>query len=66
MNKTSPVTAVVATGIGAALFFVLGRFVVIPTPVPNTTINIQYALLAVFALLYGPLVAVLMGFLATS
>ncbi|MDI9588697.1 MAG: ECF-type riboflavin transporter substrate-binding protein [Acidobacteriota bacterium] len=63
MNKTSPVTAVVATGIGAALFFVLGRFVVIPTPVPNTTINIQYALLAVFALLYGPLVAVLMGFI---
>jgi energy-coupling factor transport system substrate-specific component len=63
MNKTSPVTAVVATGIGAALFFVLGRFVVIPTPVPNTTINIQYALLAVFALLYGPVVAVLMGFI---
>ncbi|MDO5034412.1 MAG: ECF-type riboflavin transporter substrate-binding protein [Actinomycetaceae bacterium] len=63
MNKTSPVTAVVATGVGAALFFVLGRFVVIPTPVPNTTINLQYALLAVFALLYGPVVAGLMGFI---
>lgn len=61
MNKTSPTTAVVATGIGAALFFVLGRFLVIPTPIPNTTINIQYALLAVFALLYGPVVAGLMG-----
>ncbi|MDO5049209.1 MAG: ECF-type riboflavin transporter substrate-binding protein [Actinomycetaceae bacterium] len=63
MNKTSPVTAVVATGIGAALFFVLGRFAVIPTPVPNTTINLQYALIAVFALLYGPVVAGLMGFI---
>lgn len=61
MNKTSPVTAVVATGIGAALFFVLGRFAAIPTPVPNTTINIQYAILAVFALLYGPIVAGLVG-----
>ncbi|KGF12019.1 hypothetical protein HMPREF1627_00085, partial [Actinomyces sp. S6-Spd3] len=61
INKTSPTTAVVATGIGAALFFVLGRFLVIPTPIPNTTINIQYALLAVFALLYGPVVAGLMG-----
>lgn len=62
-SKTSPVTAVVATGVGAALFFVLGRFLAIPTPIPNTTINIQYALLAVFALLFGPVVAGLMGFI---
>lgn len=60
-NPKNPVTAVVATGIGAALFFVFGRFAVIPTPVPNTSINFQYALLAVFALLYGPVVAGLMG-----
>ena len=57
----SPVTQVVAIGIGAALFFVLGRFVAIPTPIPNTSINIQYAILAVFAVLYGPLVAALAG-----
>lgn len=62
-SKTSPVTAVVATGIGAALFFVLGRFLAIPTPIPNTSVNIQYALLAVFALLFGPVVAGLMGFI---
>lgn len=35
-RSPSPVTQVVAIGIGAALFFVLGRFVAIPTPVPNT------------------------------
>ncbi|MCW1806483.1 ECF-type riboflavin transporter substrate-binding protein [Brachybacterium squillarum] len=57
----SPVTQVVAIGIGAALFFVLGRFAAIPSPVPNTSINIQYAVLAVFAVLYGPLVGALAG-----
>ncbi len=57
----SPVVQVVAIGIGAALFFVIGRFVAIPTPIPNTTISIQYAVLAVFAVLYGPLVGALAG-----
>lgn len=57
----SPITQVVAIGIGAALFFVLGRFAAIPTPIPNTTINIQYVILAVFAVLYGPLAGVLIG-----
>lgn len=61
--KTSPTTQVVATGIGAAMFFVLGRFAMIPTPIPNTTINLQYIVLAIFAFLYGPLVGGLMGFL---
>lgn len=62
MNRTlSPVTQVVAIGIGAALFFVLGRFAALPTPIPNTSINIQYAILAVFAVLYGPLVGALIG-----
>ncbi|GAA1490087.1 ECF-type riboflavin transporter substrate-binding protein [Brachybacterium sacelli] len=64
MTRThSPVTQVVAIGIGAALFFVLGRFAAIPTPIPNTSINIQYAILAVFAVLYGPLVGALAGFI---
>ena len=37
MKKFS-VKTIVAIGIGAALFFVLGRFVAIPSPVPNTNI----------------------------
>lgn len=61
IRSHSPVTRVVAIGIGAALFFVLGRFAAIPTPIPNTSINIQYAVLAVFAVLYGPLVGALAG-----
>lgn len=63
MHKISPVTQVVATGIGAALFFVLARFVTIPAPVPNTQIALQYAVLAVFAVLYGPVVGALAGFI---
>ena len=62
-RKVSPVVQVVAIGIGAALFFVLGRFVAIPSPVPNTTISLQYAVLAVFAVLYGPVVGALSGFI---
>lgn len=61
MHRTSPVTQVVATGIGAALFFVLARFVAIPSPIPNTAIALQYAVLAVFAVLYGPIVGGLAG-----
>ena len=47
MKNNSSIKTVVAVGIGAALFFVLGRFVAIPSPVPNTNISLQYAV-AVF------------------
>ena len=60
MKKFS-VKIVVAIGIGAALFFVLGRFVSIPSPVPNTNIASQYGLLGFFAALFGPLAAALIG-----
>ena len=39
-NNNSSIKPVVAVGIGAALFFVLGRFVAIPSPVPNTNISL--------------------------
>lgn len=61
--KKSPVVTVVAVGIGAALFFVLGRFVAIPSPVPNTYISIQYGLLAFMAGIFGPIVGLLSGFI---
>ena len=63
MNKNSPVVTIVAIGIGAALFFVLGRFVAIPSPVPNTTISIQYGLLAFMAALFGPVAGILIAFI---
>lgn len=63
MNKKSPITVFVAVGIGAALFFVLGRFVAIPSPVPNTNISLQYGLLAFMAALFGPLAGALIAFI---
>lgn len=62
MKKFS-VKTIVAIGIGAALFFVLGRFVSIPSPVPNTSITTQYGLLAFLAVVYGPLAGALIGFI---
>lgn len=61
MKKLS-VKSVVAIGIGAALFFVLGR-ISIPTPVPNTYVSLQYAIQAVFAMLFGPIAGMLIGFI---
>lgn len=62
MKKFS-VKTIVAIGIGAALFFVLGRFVAIPSPVPNVNICVQYGLLAFMAVVYGPVAGALMGFI---
>ncbi|MCQ2558013.1 MAG: ECF-type riboflavin transporter substrate-binding protein [Oscillospiraceae bacterium] len=62
MKKFS-VKTIVAIGIGAALFFVLGRFVAIPSPVPNTNISIQYGLLAFMTVLFGPIAGMLIGFI---
>lgn len=55
--------AIVATAIGAALFFVLGKFVAIPTGVPNTNFSLQYSVLSFFAALYGPVCGALVGFI---
>lgn len=60
MKKLS-VKTIVATGIGAALFFVLGRFVAIPSGIPNTNISIQYGVLAFIAAVFGPIAGVLAG-----
>ena len=61
--KNTSIKTVVAIGIGAALFFVLGRFVVIPSGVPNTNISLQYAVLGLLAAMYGPLAGGLIGFI---
>ncbi len=59
--KKFGVKHIVATGIGAALFFVLGRFVAIPSGVPDTNISIQYGLLAFIATVFGPIAGLLTG-----
>ena len=62
MKKFS-VKSIVAIGIGAALFFVLGRFVAIPSTVPNVNICVQYGLLAFMSVVYGPVAGALIGFI---
>lgn len=61
--KKFGVKEVVATGIGAALVFVLLRYVAIPTPIPDTTLSIQNGVIAFFAVLFGPVVGFLVGFI---
>lgn len=60
MKKFS-VKTIVAIGIGAALFFVLGRFVAIPSGIPNTNITVQYGVLAFIAAVFGPVAGLLSG-----
>ena len=61
--KIISVRTVVAIGIGAALMFVLNRFVAIPTGVPNTNIQLGMAILAVFAAIFGPIAGFIIGFI---
>jgi energy-coupling factor transport system substrate-specific component len=57
------VKTVVAIGIGAALMFVLMRFVAIPSGVPNTNLNLAAAIVAVFAAIFGPLAGMFIAFI---
>ena len=51
---------VVAIGVGAALFVVIAMLQ-IPAPAPNTSIQLQYALQALFSVVFGPIVGFLIG-----
>jgi energy-coupling factor transport system substrate-specific component len=57
------VKTVVAIGIGAAVYFVLMRFVAVPTGVPNSNVNFGIAILSVFAAIFGPVAGFLIGFI---
>jgi len=59
-KQTLSVRTIVAIGIGTALFFVLARFVSIVV-FANTMLTFQYALLAFFAVLFGPIAGLLIG-----
>ena len=61
--KNSSINTGGAVGIGAALFFVLGRFVAIPSGIPNTNISLQYAILGMLGGMYGPVAGGLIGFI---
>ncbi|MGL4338460.1 MAG: ECF-type riboflavin transporter substrate-binding protein [Turicibacter sp.] len=59
-NKLS-IKTVVSIGIGSAIFVVLSRFASIPSGVPNTNFESAYAVLALIALLYGPVAGLATG-----
>ena len=61
-NKLS-IKTIVAIGIGAAVFMILGRFGSIPTGIPNTNIETCYEFLALMAILYGQFAGVAIGFI---
>ena len=50
---------VVAIGVGA--LFVVIAMLQIPAPAPNTSIQLQYALQALFSVVFGPIVGFLIG-----
>ena len=54
---------IAATLCGAVLFFVLGRYVSIPSPIDTVNICVQYGLLGALAVVFGPLVGTLAGLL---
>ncbi|WP_396334405.1 ECF-type riboflavin transporter substrate-binding protein [Clostridium sp. 19966] len=61
MLKKLSIKTIVAIGIGAAVFIILGRFGSIPTFVPNVTIETSYPFLALMSLLFGPVAGLLIG-----
>lgn len=60
--KNNSIKTVVATGIGAALFVIIGIFVNIPV-FSNTSISLQYAVQALFAIIFGPVAGFFVGFI---
>ncbi|MCM0582530.1 ECF-type riboflavin transporter substrate-binding protein [Weissella diestrammenae] len=58
--------SVVAIGISAAVFFILFKFIAIPTGIPNTQINVAEAWLSLVAAIFGPIVAGLVALIGHS
>ncbi|MGX7419319.1 ECF-type riboflavin transporter substrate-binding protein [Carnobacterium gallinarum] len=61
MKKDFSIKTIVAIGIGSAVFVILGRFVMIPTGIPNTNLETTYPFLALMSVLYGPIAGGLIG-----
>lgn len=51
----------VATALGAALFFVLFAYVKIPSPIPETNFQLAYGVSAFFGCLFGPVASCLIA-----
>jgi energy-coupling factor transport system substrate-specific component len=60
-NKLSPVQKITVYAVGAALFVAVGCL--IPIPIPNTKahVDLGYAIMMIFAYLFGPVAGLLVG-----
>ena len=54
MNSRFPAKTILAAGLGAAVFLVLFLYVKIPSPVPETSIQIAYGVSSFVAAVFGP------------
>ncbi len=61
--KKNEITSVVAIAIGGAIIFIMKRFIVIPTFIPNTNLDVSYAFLALISAIYGGIPAMIAGFI---
>lgn len=61
--KKNDITAVVAIAIGAAIVFIIKRFIMIPSGIPNNNIDISYSFVALLAAVYGGIPAAIAGFI---
>ena len=61
--KLTPIKRAAAIAGGSLLFFLLGRFAVVPSPVPTVNLCVQYGLLGFWAVFFGPVVGGLAGLL---
>lgn len=62
-KDNNSVQVVVATGIGAAIIFVLMKFIAIPTGISDTQVNVAEGFLPLLAAIYGPVAAGLAMFI---
>jgi len=62
-DKILTTKTLVATALGAALFFVFFSYIKIPSPVPNTDFQLAYGLSAFFAAIFGPVAGFLVPFI---
>ena len=62
MKNNFSTKTIVATGLGAAVFLVLFMFVKVPSPVPETNLQIAYGVSSFFAALFGPVAGLLVAF----
>ena len=61
--KLTPIKRAAAIAGGSLLFFLLGRFAVVPSPVPTVNLCAQYGLLGFWAVVFGPVIGGLAGLL---